>query len=126
MARRETLVPLYDRVVVQRLEAEPMSPGGMLHVPENAQRQPWKGFVLAVGKGRLLGDGTLRPLELRVGDKVWLPQHGGVPVQVGGETLVVLQEHEVLMKIEEAEAEEGEDEQLLLGSFTGDTRGVDG
>ena len=91
--------PLHDRVVVRREDEETKSAGGIV-LPGSAAEKPSQGEVLAVGNGRLLDSGELRPLDLKVGDKVVFGQHGGNVVKVDGDELLVLSESEILGVLE--------------------------
>jgi chaperonin GroES len=87
--------PLYDRVLVKRLESETKSTGG-LFLPESAKEKPFEGMVLAVGQGRLTDSGELRPLSVKVDDKVMFRKFGGNEIKVDGEELIVLREDDIL------------------------------
>ncbi|PCJ15522.1 MAG: co-chaperone GroES [Gammaproteobacteria bacterium] len=91
--------PLHDRVVVRREEEETKSAGGIV-LPGSAAEKPSQGEVLAVGNGRLLDSGELRPLDLKVGDKVVFGQYGGNVVKVDGDELLVLSESEIFGVLE--------------------------
>ena len=87
--------PLYDRVLVKRVEEEAKSRGG-LFLPETAKEKPFEGIVLAVGHGRLGDDGAIRPLTVQVKDRVVFRKFGGNEIQVEGEELLVLREDDIL------------------------------
>lgn len=91
--------PLHDRVVVRREEEETKSAGGIV-LPGSATEKPSQGEVLAVGHGRLLDNGELRPLDVKVGDKVVFGQYGGNAVKVDGDELLILSESEILGVLE--------------------------
>ena len=80
------LRPLHDRVVIRRTEEERKSPGGIV-IPDTATEKPIKGEVLAVGKGKILENGEVRPLDLKKGDKVLFGKYSGTEVKVDGEDL---------------------------------------
>ena len=86
--------PIHDQIVVRRAEAESMSKGGII-IPENAKRKSRHGEVLAVGSGRYLENGTLRPLDIKVGDVVYFRGVNGQEIEIEGEKLVMLREDEV-------------------------------
>ena len=86
--------PLYDKILVRRAEAESVTAGGII-VPENAKRKTRYGKVLATGSGRILENGTLRPLDVKVGDTVYFRGTSGEEVQIDGEVLVMLREDEI-------------------------------
>jgi len=87
--------PLYDRVVVKRTEEEKLSPGGIV-IPDSATEKPMRGEVLAVGEGKLLDDGSVRALNLKVGDKVLFGKYSGTEIKLDGEDIVVMREDDVL------------------------------
>ncbi len=87
--------PLYDRVVVKRVEAESKTSGG-LFLPESAKEKPQTAEVVAVGDGRLLESGERRAISVKVGDRVLLGKWSGDEVKVDGEDLIILKEDEIL------------------------------
>jgi chaperonin GroES len=91
--------PLHDRVIVKRLEEERTSPGGIV-IPDTAAEKPIQGKVVAVGKGKILEDGNVRPLDVKVGDKVLFGKYSGTEVKVDGEELLVMREEDVMAVIE--------------------------
>ena len=91
--------PLHDRVIVKRLEGESTSPGGIV-IPDSAAEKPVQGKIVAVGKGKILENGTVRPLDVKVGDKILFGKYGGTEVKVDGEDLLVMREEEVMAVIE--------------------------
>ena len=91
--------PLHDRVIVKRLEEERTSAGGII-IPDSATEKPIQGKVVAVGKGKILENGDVRPLDLKVGDKVLFGKYGGTEVKVDGEDLLVMREEDVMAVIE--------------------------
>lgn len=91
--------PLHDRVIVKRLEEERTSPGGIL-IPDTAAEKPVQGKIVAVGKGKVLEDGQVRALDVKVGDKVLFGKYSGTEVKVDGEDLVVMREEDVMAVIE--------------------------
>ena len=91
--------PLHDRVIVKRLDEERTSPGGIV-IPDTAAEKPVQGKVVAVGKGKILEDGQVRPLDVKVGDKVLFGKYSGTEVKVEGEELVVMREEDVMAVIE--------------------------
>ena len=90
--------PLHDRVIVKREDEERKSPGGIV-IPDTAAEKPIRGKIVAVGKGKILENGSVRPLDLKVGDKILFGKYGGTEVKVDGEELLVLRESDVLAKI---------------------------
>jgi chaperonin GroES len=91
--------PLHDRVIVKRLEEEKTSAGGII-IPDTAAEKPIQGKVVAVGKGKILENGEVRPLDVKVGDKILFGKYGGTEVKVDGEDLLVMREEDVMAVIE--------------------------
>lgn len=91
--------PLHDRVVVRRMEEERTSAGGIV-IPDSATEKPAQGEVVAVGKGKILENGDVRPLDLQVGDKVLFSKYGGTEVKVNDEELLVMREDDITAVIE--------------------------
>ena len=93
------LRPLHDRVVIRRTEEERKSPGGIV-IPDTATEKPSKGEVLSVGKGKILENGEVRPLDVKVGDNILFGKYSGTEVKVDGEELLVMREEDVMAVIE--------------------------
>jgi chaperonin GroES len=93
------LRPLHDRVIIKRLEAETKSAGGIV-IPDAAAEKPIKGEVVAVGTGKILEDGKVRPLAVKVGDKVLFGKYSGTEVKVDGQELLVMREEDLVAVIE--------------------------
>ena len=93
--------PLHDRIIVKRLEEERKTASGIV-IPDTAAEKPDQGEVLAIGKGRLLEDGKVRPLDLKVGDKILFGKYSGQSVKVKGEELLVMREEDVMGVLEAA------------------------
>ncbi len=93
------LRPLHDRVIIKRLEAETKSAGGIV-IPDTATEKPVRGEVLAVGAGKILDDGKVRALAVKVGDKVLFGKYSGTEVKVDGEELLVMREEDLVAVIE--------------------------
>ena len=91
--------PLHDRVVIRRTEEERTSPGGIV-IPDAAAEKPIKGEVIAVGNGKLLDNGEVRPLDLKTGDNVLFGKYSGTEVKVEGEEVGVMREDDVMAVIE--------------------------
>lgn len=91
--------PLHDRVLVKRLEESRTSPGGIA-IPLTAAEKPIHGKILAVGKGKIVENGHVRPCDLKVGDKILFGKHSGTEVRLEGEELLVMREEEVMAVIE--------------------------
>ena len=86
--------PLHDRVIVRRMEEEKTSPGGIV-IPDSATEKPVKGEVLAVGKGKIMDSGDVRPLDVKVGDIILFGKYSGTEVNVDGEDLLVMREDDI-------------------------------
>ncbi|MCK9260416.1 MAG: co-chaperone GroES [Azoarcus sp.] len=91
--------PLHDRVIVKRLEAERTTSSGIV-IPDSAGEKPDQGEVLAVGRGKILDNGEVRPLALKVGDRVLFGKYAGQAVKVDGEELLVIREEDIFGVIE--------------------------
>jgi chaperonin GroES len=91
--------PLYDRVVIKRSEEDKVSPGGIV-IPDSAAEKPVKGDVIAVGKGKLLDNGELSPLEVKIGDKVLYGKYAGNEIKIGDEKLLVMRESDIMAVLE--------------------------
>ncbi|ANE54301.1 co-chaperone GroES [Methylomonas sp. DH-1] len=87
--------PLYDRIVVKRLESETTTPGGIV-IPDNAKEKPISAEVVAVGTGKPLDNGQLRPLAVKAGDRVLIGKYAGNEVKIDGVEYVVVREDEIL------------------------------
>jgi len=92
--------PLHDRVLVKRLEEERTTAGGIV-IPDSATEKPIRGKVMAVGKGKILEDGTVRPLDVKVGDQVLFGKYSGTEVKIDDEELLVMREDDVMAIIKE-------------------------
>ena len=86
--------PLYDRVVVRRKEEEQKTAGGIV-LPGSAKEKPNQGEVVAVGLGKALDNGEVRPMALKVGDQVVFGQYSGNTIKIDGEELIILNETEI-------------------------------
>ena len=93
------LRPLHDRVIIKRLEAETKSAGGIV-IPDAAAEKPIKGEVIAVGSGKILEDGKVRPVGVKAGEKVLFGKYSGTEVKVDGEELLVMREEDLMAVIE--------------------------
>ena len=90
-----TIRPLYDRLVVKRIEEKQQMQGG-LHIPDSAKEKPQEAEVTAVGKGKRLEDGTIVPLDVKVGDRILLGKYAGNEIRVDGKECLIIREDEVL------------------------------
>ena len=93
------LRPLYDRLVVRRVEAASTSAGGII-IPDNAQEKPIQGEVVAVGDGAVLDKGERRPLSVEVGERILFGKYAGTEIKLDGEDLLVLRESDVMAVID--------------------------
>jgi chaperonin GroES len=93
------LRPLHDRVIIKRLEAETKSAGGIV-IPDTATEKPIKGEVVAVGSGKILEDGKVRPVGVKAGEKVLFGKYSGTEVKVDGQELLVMREEDLMAIIE--------------------------
>ena len=91
--------PLHDRVIVKRLEEERKTASGIV-IPDNAAEKPDQGEIVAVGTGKVLDDGKVRPLELKKGDRVLFGKYSGQAVKVEGEELLVMREEDIMGVVE--------------------------
>ena len=91
--------PLHDRVIVRRLEEETKTPGGIV-IPDTAKEKPIQGEVVAVGKGKLLESGDVRPLDVKPGDQVLFGKYSGTEVKLSGEEVLVMREEDIMGVIE--------------------------
>ena len=87
--------PLQDRVVIKRVETEEKTKGGII-IPDSAKEKPVEGKVVAVGNGKAQKDGSLRPLDVKVGDRVLFGKYSGTEVKIEGEEHVLLREDDIL------------------------------
>ncbi len=94
------LRPLGDRVIVEPIEKEEMTPAG-IYVPETAKEKPQEGKVLAVGPGRLLDNGTRSEMEVKAGDRVIFAKYAGTEFKIDDTKVLILSERDILAKIEE-------------------------
>ena len=91
--------PLHDRVIVQRLEEEKTSPGGIV-IPDSAAEKPIQGKVIAVGNGKILDNGEVRPMDVKKGDRILFGKYSGNEVKVDGKEYLVLREDDIMGIIE--------------------------
>ncbi|GAB4132618.1 co-chaperone GroES [Thermopirellula anaerolimosa] len=92
------LRPLDDRIVVEPLEAEETTPGGIV-LPDTAKEKPQRGTVLAVGPGRLLDNGKRTEISVAVGDEVIFGKYSGTDIEIDGREVKILRESDVLAKV---------------------------
>jgi chaperonin GroES len=87
--------PLYDRVLVKRLAGEEKSAGGII-IPDNAKEKPLEGEVVATGKGKVLDDGSVREVQVKVGDKVLFAKYAETEIKIEGQNYLLLREDDLL------------------------------
>ncbi len=93
------LRPLHDRVIIKRLDNERKTASGIV-IPENAAEKPDQGEILAVGNGKVGDDGKVRPLGVKVGDRVLFGKYSGQTVKVEGDELLVMREEDIMAVVE--------------------------
>lgn len=91
--------PLHDRVIVKRMEEERTTAGGIV-IPDTAAEKPVRGEILAAGKGKILENGNVRPLDVKVGDKVLFGKYSGTEVKVNGQDVLVMREEDIMGVLE--------------------------
>jgi len=91
--------PLHDRVIVERVEEETRTAGGLI-IPDSAKEKPQQGKVIAVGKGKITEDGKVLPLDVKVGDRVLFGKYAGSEVKIDGKEYMMMREDDVLGVIE--------------------------
>jgi chaperonin GroES len=101
IGRRQTVKirPLQDRLIVKRVAEENKTKGG-LFIPDTAKEKPLEGHVLAVGNGKVLEDGKVRPLDIKAGDTILFSKYAGTEIKIDGEDHLILREEDVLGVIE--------------------------
>ncbi|MCH7519310.1 MAG: co-chaperone GroES [Candidatus Dadabacteria bacterium] len=87
--------PLHDKVLIQLLDAEEKTKGGII-IPETAKEKPQEGKVVAVGTGVILPDGVVKPLDVKKGDKILFSKYGGTEISVEGKDYLIVREDEIL------------------------------
>lgn len=91
--------PLHDRIVIRRMEEERTSAGGIV-IPDSATEKPSRGEVVAAGHGKILESGDVRPMDVKIGDKVLFGKYAGTEIKVEGEELLVMREDDIVAVIE--------------------------
>jgi len=91
--------PLHDRIIVERLEEETMTAGGIF-IPDSAKEKPQEGKIVAVGKGKITEDGKVLALDVKVGDKVLFGKYAGTEVKIDGKEYMMMREDDVLGVVE--------------------------
>jgi chaperonin GroES len=98
MAKKIKIRPLDDRVVVEPIEAEETTAGGIV-LPDTAKEKPQRGTVVAVGPGKLLDNGQRGELSVAIGDEVIYGKYGGSDIEVDGDEVKILRESDILAKV---------------------------
>ena len=91
--------PLYDRILIKRVEEEEKTAGG-LFIPDTAKEKPQQGLVVAVGSGKVQEDGSVRKLEVKSGDKILFSKYSGKEIKIDGTEHLILKEDDVLAVLE--------------------------
>lgn len=91
--------PLQDRLIVKRVQEEEKTRGGII-IPDSAKEKPLEGIVIAAGKGKVMDDGKLRPMDVKAGDRVLFGKYSGTEVKIDGEEHLILREEDVLGVVE--------------------------
>jgi chaperonin GroES len=91
--------PLHDRLLVQRIEEEEKTKGGLI-IPDTAKEKPMEGKIIAAGKGKVDEDGKLRPLDVHKGDRVLFSKYSGTEIQLEGDEHLIIREDDVLAVLE--------------------------
>lgn len=91
----QTISPLHDRILLKRLESEQTTPGGLI-IPDSAKEKAQYAQVVAVGPGRLTNEGEIRPLGVKVGDKVIFGKYSGTEIKVESQEYLIVKEDEIL------------------------------
>lgn len=95
MSKKAKIRPLQDRLIVERLEGEEKTASG-LYIPETAKEKPQQGRVVAVGKGKVSEDGSVRPVDLKEGDKILFGKYAGTEIKIDGNDYLIMREDDVL------------------------------
>ena len=91
--------PLHDRVIVKRIEEEETTKGGII-IPDTAKEKPSEGKVVAVGKGKLLENGNVQPLEVKKGDRILFGKYSGTDIKIDGEEHLIMREDDIIAIVE--------------------------
>ena len=99
MSETTNLRPLHDRIIVERLAEDEKTKGGII-IPDSAKEKPQKGKVVAVGKGKVAEDGSVRPLDLKAGDTILFGKYAGTEIKIENDERLIMREDDVLAVIE--------------------------
>ena len=91
--------PLQDRVIVKRVAEEEKTKGGII-IPDTAKEKPVEGKVIAVGNGKVLEDGKVRPLDVKAGDRILFTKYAGTEIKLDGEEHLIIREEDILGVVE--------------------------
>jgi chaperonin GroES len=91
--------PLQDRIIVKRVEEEEKTKGGII-IPDSAKEKPIEGKVIAVGNGKVMEDGKVRPLDVKAGDRILFSKYAGTEIKIDGEEHLIMREDDILGVIE--------------------------
>lgn len=91
--------PLHDRIIVKRLEEEETTKGGII-IPDSAKEKPSEGLIIAVGKGKVLENGTQLPLDVKKNDRILFGKYAGTDIKIEGDEFLIMREDDVLGVIE--------------------------
>ncbi len=94
--------PLYDRILVKRIENDVEKTSGGLYIPDSAKEKPQEGEVVAVGKGKRLEDGKITQLDVKVGDRILFGKYSGSDIKLDGDEYLIMREDEVLGVLDSA------------------------
>jgi len=97
--KRMKIRPLQDRVIVKRVQEEEKTKGGII-IPDTAKEKPIEGEIIAVGNGKILEDGKVRPLDIKAGDRVLFPKYAGTEIKIDGQEHLMMREEDILGVIE--------------------------
>jgi len=92
--------PLQDRIIVKRVAEEEKTKGGII-IPDSAKEKPIEGRVLAVGNGKVLEDGTVRPLDVKAGDRILFSKYAGTEIKLDGDEHLIMREEDILGVVED-------------------------
>ena len=93
------ITPLHDRILIKRIEEEEKTKGGII-IPDTAKEKPIEGKVVAVGKGKILEDGKIRPMDVKVGDRILFGKYSGTEAKIDGEEHLIIREDDILAIID--------------------------
>lgn len=91
--------PLRDRIIVERVEEETTTAGGII-IPDSAKEKPQQGIIKAVGKGKVTEDGTILPMDVKVGDRILFGKYAGSEVKIDGIEYQIMREEDILGVLE--------------------------